>query len=74
MCIITLDSTDTGPNPNLPKFINIQNSLELVLQLLPFEELECLEEIIGAYDLPYDTPEKEEGNGLRDLKSLVGIA
>lgn len=52
MCIITLDSTDTGPNPNLPKFINIQNSLDLILQLLPFEEIDCLEEIIELYILP----------------------
>ncbi len=54
MCIITLDSTDTGPNPNLPKYINIQYSLDLILQLLPFEEVECLEEIIEVYNLTYD--------------------
>src|SRR5690606_9575129 len=63
VCIIAIDNADTGYDTQLLQFhINIQNALEHVLQLLPFEEVECLEEIIEAYDLLNDTPGKEKGN------------
>ena len=65
VCIIAIDNADTGYNTQLLQFhINIQNALQHVLQLLPFEEVECLEGIIEAYDLPYDTAEKEDANNI----------
>lgn len=58
ICIITLGYTDSYFNKLIPEpNINVKTALEHILQLLPFEEMECLEEIIKENGLPY---EKEE--------------
>ena len=52
VCIIALGNENSNqfPNPNL----NIQTTLEHILQLLPFEEIECLEKIIKELDITTD--------------------
>lgn len=58
VCIITLEYSDGYFNKLIPEpNINVRTALEHILQLLPFEEMECLEEIIKENGLPY---EKEE--------------
>lgn len=60
VCIIALESADSGYGRLIPQpHVNIQTALEHILQLLPFEEVECLEEIIEEYILPYENQEKE---------------
>ncbi|MCM5661819.1 HEPN domain-containing protein [Galbibacter mesophilus] len=60
VCIIALEHADNsyGRLIRQPHF-NIQTALEHILQLLPFEEVECLEEIIEEYIMPYENKEKE---------------
>lgn len=54
--IMALENSDTGNATSVLQFhTNIQNSLDLVLQLLPFEEVDCLEEIIELYILSNQT-------------------
>lgn len=51
--IMALENADIGDATTTLQFhTTIQNSLDLVLQLLPFEEVDCLEEIIELYILP----------------------
>src|SRR5690606_22190709 len=58
VCIITLEYTDGYFNKLIPQpNINVRTALEHVLQLLPFEEMECLEEIIKENGLPYEKKE-----------------
>ncbi|GBF21218.1 HEPN domain protein [Arenibacter sp. NBRC 103722] len=58
VCILTLGYTDSYFNKLIPEpNINVKTALEHILQLLPFEEMECLEEIIKENGLPF---EKEE--------------
>lgn len=58
VCIIALEYADGRFNRLIPQpHVNIQTALEHILQLLPFEEMECLEEIIKEKGLHY---EKEE--------------
>lgn len=69
---MALENADPGNTTEVLKFhTTIQNSLDLVMQLLPFEEIECLEEIIELYILPNETLGKEEvkkhGGKLRGL-------
>lgn len=46
VCIITLGSADSYYNKLIPQpNINVKTTLEHILQLLPFEEMECLEDI-----------------------------
>ena len=49
VCILALgnDHTDRFPEPKL----NIQTTLEHILDLLPFEEMECLERIIHELEI-----------------------
>lgn len=49
VCVMALENEHTNqfPNPNL----NIQTTLEHILQLLPFEEVECLERIIKELEI-----------------------
>src|SRR5690606_9094677 len=70
VCIIALEHADSRFNRLIPQpHVNIQTALEHILQLLPFEEMECLEEIIKENGLPYEKEksknkyhEKEEKN------------
>ncbi|QLE01490.1 HEPN domain-containing protein [Galbibacter sp. BG1] len=58
--IIALEHADSSYGRLIPQpHVNIQTALEHILQLLPFEELECLEEIIEEYIMPYENKEKE---------------
>lgn len=52
VCIMALENENTNlyPNPNL----NIQTTLDHILQLLPFEEIECLERIIESLEVTTD--------------------
>lgn len=52
VCIMALGNENTNlfPNPNF----NIQTTLEHILQLLPFEEVECLERIIKELEITTD--------------------
>mgnify|MGYP001364195133 FL=1 len=60
VCIIALEYADSSYGRLIPEpHVNIQTALEHILQLLPFEEVECLEEIIEEYILPYENQEKE---------------
>jgi len=44
------------PQPN----VNIQTALEHIYELLPFEEMECLEEIVKNYpDFIKNTPQNQ---------------
>lgn len=55
VCIIALEHADTGFSRLIPQpHVNIQTALEHILQLIPFEEMECLEEIIKENGLPYE--------------------
>lgn len=55
VCIIALEHADSRFNRLIPQpHVNIQTALEHILQLLPFEEMECLEEIIKDNGLPYE--------------------
>lgn len=55
VCIIALEYADTGFNRLIPQpHVNIQTALEHILQLIPFEEMECLEDIIKENGLPYE--------------------
>ena len=55
VCIIALEHADSRFNRLIPQpHVNIQTALEHILQLLPFEEMECLEEIIKENELPYE--------------------
>lgn len=59
ICIMALENADSGYDTKVLQFhTTIQNSLDLVLQLLPFEEVDCLEEIIEVYILPNETKGK----------------
>ncbi|MBC9798283.1 hypothetical protein [Sinomicrobium weinanense] len=52
-CIIALEYADGRFNSLIPQpHINIQTALKHALQLLPFEEVECLEKIIEEYMMP----------------------
>lgn len=60
VCIIAVEYANGSQGRLIPQpHINIQTALEHILQLLPFEEVECLEEIIEKYILPYENEEKE---------------
>lgn len=60
VCLITPKNADTTIDTHLPQFhIHIQTALEHITQLFPFKEIDCLEEIIAAYDLPDDVEKKE---------------
>lgn len=52
VCIMALgnENTDIFPEPKL----NIQTTLEHILELLPFEEVECLERIIDELEITTD--------------------
>ncbi|MGS2740179.1 hypothetical protein [Sinomicrobium sp. M5D2P17] len=51
VCIIALEYADGKFSDLIPQsHINIQTALEHALQLLPFEEIECLEEHIRFPD------------------------
>jgi len=53
VCIISLDYTNSYFNKLIPQpNMNVKTALEHILQMLPFEEMECLEEIIKEYGLP----------------------
>ncbi|MFY0715229.1 HEPN domain-containing protein [Seonamhaeicola sp. NFXS20] len=55
VCIIALEYADTRFGRLIPQpHVNIQTALEHILQLIPFEEMECLEEIIKENGLPYE--------------------
>ena len=55
VCIIALEHADSRFNRLIPQpHVNIQTALEHILQLLPFEEMECLEEIIKENGLTYE--------------------
>lgn len=58
VCIIALEYADTRFGRLIPQpHVNIHTAMEHILQLLPFEEIECLEDIIKENGLPY-TKEK----------------
>lgn len=60
VCIIAMEYADTSHGRLIPQpHINIQTALEHVLQLLPFEEMECLEELITTNNIEYENKEKE---------------
>lgn len=55
VCIIALGYADSYFNKLIPQpNINVRTALEHILQLLPFDEMECLEEIIKENGLPYE--------------------
>lgn len=55
VCIISLDYTNSYFNKLIPQpNMNVKTALEHILQMLPFEEMECLEEIIKENGLPYE--------------------
>lgn len=54
--IMALENSYSGDDTQVLQFhTTIRNSLDLVLQLLPFDEVDCLEEIIEVYILPNET-------------------
>lgn len=63
VCIIALEHAEGAYGRLIPQpHINIQTALEHVLQLLPFEEMECLEELITTYNIDCEGKEKETIN------------
>lgn len=49
VCILAIDNMDEYVSKTIPQpFVNIQHTMELVIQLLPYEEMEFLEQIINA--------------------------
>ncbi|MDT0651698.1 HEPN domain-containing protein [Autumnicola edwardsiae] len=60
VCIVALEYADSSYGRLIPQpHINVQTALEHILQLLPFEEVETLEEIINNYNIDYENQEKE---------------
>ncbi|QLE00931.1 HEPN domain-containing protein [Galbibacter sp. BG1] len=60
VCIIALEHADSSYGRLIPQpHVNIQTALDHILQLLPFEEIECLEEIMEKYIMPYENKEEE---------------
>jgi len=55
VCIVALEYADSSYGRLIPQpHINVQTALEHILQLLPFEEVETLEEIINNYNIESD--------------------
>ncbi len=50
VCVLALEHTGTSFSKTIPQpYVNIQQSLEFALQLLPYEEMEFLEQLIEDY-------------------------
>lgn len=51
VCVMALKHSHDGYSPIVPEpYVNIRMALEFALQLLPYDEIECLEEIMRAYE------------------------
>ncbi|TQD39684.1 hypothetical protein [Haloflavibacter putidus] len=50
VCVLALEHTGTSFSKNIPQpYVNIQQTLEFALQLLLYEEVEFLEQLIEDY-------------------------
>ncbi|MDR6302191.1 hypothetical protein [Mesonia maritima] len=50
VCLLALEHTGTSFSKTIPQpYVNIQQTLEFTLQLLPYEEMEFLEQLIETY-------------------------
>ncbi|WP_435139070.1 HEPN domain-containing protein [Formosa sp. A9] len=58
VCILALEYSDSYDNKLIPQpHINIKTALEHIMQLLPFDEMECLEEIVKGHLMNHETNE-----------------